>query len=203
MDWVKIITDRARMSGILRVDEVARELGLSETAAANALRRQERRGLVEHLGKKIFINRLVNDFSGRELINILRPEAYLSLESVLRESGISTQSPVVHTCVTLGRPGKFRARSLSLTFHRLSKNLYWGFREKITRYGKYNIAEPEKALLDWVYLHRKAGSLAAMDEFDLHRLDRARLLQYAARFPGPVKQQIIEAVANFNARVSN
>jgi hypothetical protein len=198
MDWVRLITDRARISGILRVDELARELNTSEVAVGNALRRQEERGLVEHLGKKIFINRLVPDFSGRELINTLRPESYLSLETVLRDSGISTQSPTVLTCVTPGRPGEFRAKSVSISFRRISKNLFWGFQEKRTRYGKYNIAEPEKALLDWVYLRRQEGSTINTDELDLQRLDRGKLLQYAAKFPIPVKQQIMEAVANFN-----
>jgi hypothetical protein len=166
--------------------------------ADEADRRQEKRGLVEHLGKKIFINRLVLDFSGRELINTLRPEAYLSLETVLRDSGMSTQSPTVLTCVTPGRPGEFRAKSVSISFRRISKNLFWGFQEKRTRYGKYNIAEPEKALLDWVYLRRQEGSTINTDELDLQRLDRGKLLQYAAKFPIPVKQQITEAVANFN-----
>jgi len=198
MDWVRLITDRARISGILRVDELARELNTSEVAVGNALRRQEKRGLVEHLGKKIFINRLVPDFSGRELINTLRPESYLSLETVLRDSGISTQSPTLLTCVTPGRPGDFRAKSVTISFRRISRNLFWGFREKQTRYGKYNIAEPEKALLDWVYLRRQEGSTINTDEWNLQRLDRGKLLQYAARFPTPVKHQIIEAVANSN-----
>jgi hypothetical protein len=198
VDWVKLITDRARLSGVLRIDELAREFDVSEVVVGNALRRQEERGLVEHLGKKIFINRLVPDFSGRELINILRPEAYLSLETVLRDSGVSTQSPTVLTCVTPGRPGEFRAKSVSINFRRLSKNLFWGFQEKRTRYGKYNVADPEKALLDWVYLRRQEGSNIHTDEFDLQRLDRGKLLQYAARFPIPVKQQIVEAVASFN-----
>ena len=198
MDWVKLITDRARISGILRVDELARELDLSEVAVGNALRRQERRGLVEHLGKKIFVNRLVPDFSGRELINVLRPDAYLSLETVLRDSGISTQSATVLTCVTPERAGEFRSESISIAFRRLSKNLFWGFHEKRTRYGKYNIAEPEKALLDWVYLRRQEGSAVPTDELNFQRLDRAKLIQYAARFPVPVKQQVLEAVATFN-----
>src|ERR1035437_1067899 len=198
MDWVKLITERARFSGVLRVDDLARELNVSEVAVGNALRRQEERGLVEHLGKKIFINRLVPDFLGRELINMLRPEAYLSLETVLRDSGVSTQSPTVLTCVTPGRPGEFRAKSVSINFRRLSRNLFWGFQERRTRYGKYNVADPEKALLDWVYLRRQEGSTINTDELDLQRLDRGKLLQYAARFPVPVKQQIVEAVANFN-----
>ncbi len=198
MDWVKLVTEKARLSGVLRVDELARELNVSEVAVGNALRRQEVRGLVEHLGKKIFINRLVPDFSGRELINMLRPEAYLSLETVLRDSGISTQSATSLTCVTSGRPGEFRANSISISFRRISKNLFWGFQEKRTRYGKYNIAEPEKSLLDWVYLRRQEGSTINTDELDLHRLDRGKLLQFAEKFPISVKHQILEAVANFN-----
>jgi len=198
MDWVKLIADRARTSGFLRVDELARELNASEVVVGNALRRQEDRGLVEHFGKKIFINRLVHDFSGRELINVLRPEAYLSLETVLRDSGVSTQSPTALTCVTPGRPGEFRAKSVSIIFRRLSQNLFWGFQEKRTRYGKYNLADPEKALLDWVYLGRQEGSAIHTDELDLQGLDHGKLLQYAAKFPLPVKQQVVEAVARVN-----
>src|ERR1039458_2420349 len=197
MDWVKLITERARVSGVLRVDDLARELNVSEVAVGNALRRQEERGLVEHLGKKIFINRLVNDFSGRELINILRPEAYLSLETVLRDSGVSTQSPTALTCVTPGRPGEFRAKSVVIVFRRISKDLFWGFQNKRTRYGNYNVADPEKALLDWIYLGRQQGSTIHTDELDLQRLDVGKLLQYAAKFPSPVKQQTLETVATF------
>ena len=89
-------------------------------------------------------------------------------------------------------------RSLSIIFRRISKNLFWGFQAKLTRYGKYNIADPEKALLDWVYLRRQEGSTIHTDELDLQRLDRGKLLQYSAKFPIPVKHQIVEAVANFN-----
>jgi predicted transcriptional regulator of viral defense system len=195
MDWAKLIKDRARISGVLRVEELSRELGLSEAAIRNSLRRQETRGLVEHVGNKVFINRLANGFSGRELINILRPEAYLSLETVLRESGVSTQSPRVLTCVTPERSGAFRARSLAIVFRRISRKLFWGFHEERTLYGKYNAADPEKALLDWVYLGRQTGSTIHTDELDLHRLDQSKLVRYASKFPRPVTRQILEAIA--------
>jgi len=132
------------------------------------------------------------------LINILRPEAYLSLETVLRDSGVSTQSPTALTCVTPGRSGEFHSRSLSIIFRRVSRNLFWGFREKRARYGAYNVADPKKALLDWIYLRRQEGSAIHIDEFDIQRLDRGKLLQYATKFPIPVKQQILEAVAHLN-----
>ncbi|HXO31033.1 MAG TPA: hypothetical protein VN901_01635 [Candidatus Acidoferrales bacterium] len=53
--------------------------------------------------------------------------------------------------------------------------------------------------MDWVYLHRLEGSTINTDELDLHALDRSKLLRYAAQFPLPVKQQIVEALASFNS----
>lgn len=49
-----------------------------------------------------------------------------------------------------------------------------------------------------VYLRRQEGSTIHTDELDLQWLDRGKLLQYAARFPIPLKQQIVEAVDHFN-----
>jgi hypothetical protein len=178
---------------------VAKELGLSEHVVRQGLVNQEPRGLVEHLGKKTFLIRNSRDASGRELINKLRPEAYLSLETVLRESGISTQTPKILTCVTTGTVGEFRSKSFAIVYHRISPKLFWGFHEKRTLYGSYKVAEPEKALLDWIYLLRQRGLPAATDELDVSEIDRAKLLDYANKYPKPVRQQITELLAEFAA----
>jgi hypothetical protein len=49
MDWGTLIANRARDSGVLRVDDLTRELGVSEVAGGNALRREAVRGVVGHL----------------------------------------------------------------------------------------------------------------------------------------------------------
>jgi hypothetical protein len=199
MDWAKFVADRATTSGILRVDELARELKISEVAVRNALTRQQQRGLVELLGNKFYINRLTPGFTGRELINVLRPNSYLSLESVLRESGISTQTPVALTCVTKDRRGEFDSALVSFRYRRIAPHLFFGFQPKHTRYGRYNLAEPEKALLDWIYLLRQEGSIVPTDELDLAPLDLPKLLQYSEKFPKPVRQQVLELVAESKA----
>lgn len=199
MDWAKFVADCAQTSGVLRIDELARDLKISAVAVRRALARQQNRDLVERLNDNLFINRLTPDFSGRELINVLRPNSYLSLEAVLRDSGLSTQSPLAFTCVTCDRPGHYRSRLLSLTYRRIAPHLFWGFHPKRTRYGRYNLAEPEKALLDWIYLLRQEGSIVPTDELDLTPLDTAKLLQYSEKFPKPVRQQVLELVATRNA----
>jgi len=199
MDWAKFIAERARTSAIFRADELARELKVPLTTVRSALFRQQRRGLVENVANNIFVNRLALDFSGHELINLLRPESYLSLESVLQNSGISSQSPRDLTCVTSGEPGRFQTSALSIRYRHVAPHLFWGFHPKSTRYGSYNLAEPEKALLDWIYLLRQEGSIVPTDELDLSPLDLSKLLQYSEKFPKPVRTQVLELVAVWKA----
>jgi predicted transcriptional regulator of viral defense system len=154
------------------------------------LRRQERRGLVEHVSNKVYINKLAHDFSQRELVGILRPDAYISLESALAEWGISTQSPSSLTCVTTGFPRKFRTASIRIVYRHIGEHLYWGFQEKRTRHGSYKIAEPEKGLLDWIYLQRREGLPVVLDELNLKVTNRTKLLKYASKYPTPVRQTL-------------
>jgi predicted transcriptional regulator of viral defense system len=190
MNWTTILTEEARRNCILRSDELARRHKLSETAVRNGLRRHERRGLVERVSTKIYINHLNQQFSPRDLVNLLRRESYISLESAMVEKGITSQSPSVLTCVTPGYPQSFRTKSVAIVYRKISPDLYWGYEPKATRYNKYLIAEPEKALLDWIYLSRQEGLPTPFDELQLQFLSAAKLRQHAERFPRTVQAAI-------------
>ena len=179
----------------MRSDDLARKYGISEAVVGNALRRQERRGLVEHVSRRLYVNKLAHDFSVREIVGILRPDAYISLESALAEWGISTQSPSALTCVTTGFPREFRGPSVQIVYRHIAKKLHWGFEAKRTRHGSYRIAEPEKALLDWIYLQRQEGLPTAFDELSLKAIDWKRLLRYSLKFPQSVRSALEEAAA--------
>lgn len=198
MDWAVTLQKEAQRSAILRSDDIARRYGIVESAVGNALRRQERRGLVEHVSNKVYINKLAHDFSPRELVGILRLNAYISLESALVEWGISTQSPSSLTCVTTGFPRKFRTPSIRIIYRHIGKHLYWGFQDKRTRHGSYKIAEPEKALLDWIYLQRQEGLPVALDELNLKVTDKKKLLEYASSYPIPVQETVHQALLDQN-----
>jgi predicted transcriptional regulator of viral defense system len=194
MDWAVTLRKEAQRSPILRSDDIAHRYGIVQSAVGNALRRQERRGLVEHVSNKVYINKLAHDFSPRELVGILRPNAYISLESALAEWGISTQSPSSLTCVTTGFPRKFRTPSIRIVYRHISEHLYWGFQENRTRHGSYKIAEPEKALLDWIYLQRQQGLPVVLDELNLKVTDKGKLLKYASKYPTPVQHTLHSAL---------
>jgi predicted transcriptional regulator of viral defense system len=195
MDWAAVIRKEAQTSSIVNADELARKYNVNAVAVTQALARQERRDLVEHIGKKIYLNWLAPDASPRDVVNVLRNHAYVSLESALREYGISTQFPRALTCVTTERPKEFRGRTIRIVYRGISPHLYWGYAQKRTRYGSYQIAEPEKALLDFVYLALQQGIDPALDELEFERLSRRKLLDYATRFPGTVYQRLLPTLA--------
>jgi predicted transcriptional regulator of viral defense system len=183
MDWVTIIRKEAQTSSILRSDELARKYGVVPPAVTQALSRQEQKGLVQHVSNKVYFNWLAQDGSPCDLVNVLRNDAYVSLESGLREYGISTQSPRTLTCVTTERPKEFKAGTIAIRYRSITPRLYWGSLRKTTRYGSYLLAEPEKAILDWIYLGLQNGTAPALDELDFGNVDRQKLLNYARRFP--------------------
>jgi len=188
MNWTDVLTDEARKNSVLQTDTLVRKYKLSEPAVRNALRRYESKGLVEHISTKIYINHFNQQFSSRDLVNTLRPRSYISLESALVDQGVITQNPAVLTCVTPGYPQTFRGRSVIIVYRKISPALYWGFEEKATRYNQYLIAEPEKALLDWIYLTRQEGLPTPLDEINLQFLNPGKLRAYAERFPKTVNQ---------------
>ena len=194
MNWTTILTDEARENCILRTDDLARKRNLPVSVVRNALRRYELRGLVERVSTKIYVNHLNQQFSPRDLVNILRPESYISLESALVENGVITQSPSALTCVTSGYPQTFRSKSVNIVYRKVSAELLWGAEVKATRFNKYRIAEPEKALLDWIYLSRQEGLPTPLDELQLQPLQTAKLLDYAERFPRTVREIAKELV---------
>jgi predicted transcriptional regulator of viral defense system len=192
MNWTTILTNEARTNCVLRLDDLARRYKRSEPVIRNALRRQEQKGLVERVSTKLYINHLNQQFSPRDLVNLLRPKSYISLESALVEKGVINQSPSALTCVTPAHPRSYRTKSANIVYRKISPNLYWGYEERTTRYNKYLIAEPEKALLDWIYLNRQEGLPTPLDEFQLQFLSVSKLRQYADKFPRTVQQTINE-----------
>jgi predicted transcriptional regulator of viral defense system len=155
----------------------------------------EKRGLITRVADGVYLNKLVRDHSATDFITVLKPNSYVSLESALNHWGLSTQSPVTLTCVTTGKPREYRTPEFAITFRTISKKLFWGFVEKQTRYSKYRIAEPEKALLDWIYLSLQTGLTPHLDEIDFKVVDKQKLVKYADKYPGTVRNTLMHSLA--------
>jgi predicted transcriptional regulator of viral defense system len=196
MNWVNILAEESRRNDLVLVDQLVKKYDIDPKAVSKALLRYERRGLIERVTHKLYINRLSSDFSYQDLVNVLRPNSYVSLESALHFWGISTQSTAVLTCVTPDKPHYYKGKSFAVKYRSIADGLYWGFIQKRTRYGCYNIAEPEKALLDFVYLSLQEGyKQPSLDELDFSRLDRAKLNDYLRKYPTSVRKALLPELA--------
>ena len=116
------------------------------------------------------------------LANFLYEPSYVSFESALSHWGILSQFPVEVTSATvkLSRRKKF-ARHI-YCYYRLQKVLYWGYLKE----NGYLIAEPEKAILDQIYLATKGLKSLALEEYDLTGVSLSKLKSYVRRFPAQV-----------------
>jgi hypothetical protein len=128
------------------------------------------------------------------IVNVLRGDGYVSLESALRDYGISTRSPHTLTCMTTEHPDEFRSRTITISYRSISPRLYWGFVRKTTRYGSYLIAEPEKTILDWICLGIRNGTEPALDELDFTNANKPKVLEYARRFSSSVYPHVLPAL---------
>ncbi|MEI6510268.1 MAG: hypothetical protein WCO14_04895, partial [bacterium] len=119
---------------------------------------------------------------------LLGRPAYISRESALSEGGILSQMPLTLTCATTGKTREVCTPLGNIAFSHLQTPLFWGYsiRQGILW------AEPEKALLDWVYLDRKAGSgPPPLDELEWEALNSRKLKEYGERYPKSVQAEIV------------
>ena len=190
MDWASALVREATTSPLLRIGDAAAKYRLSNSAVSKALRRQANRGLLEKVSDDAYFNKIAALATSRDIVNQLVPDSYVSLSSALAEWGLSSQNPIATTCVTTSWRRRISTPSVQIAYRKIKRDLFWGYIEKKSRYGKYKIAEPEKALLDWIYFALQDSLPVQLDEIRFDKLSRARLVSYAKKFPSTVMQAL-------------
>lgn len=109
--------------------------------------------------------------------------SYLSFEQALSQYGILSQIPYTHTFATTRPTKKMVIAGVAVEFSHLKKELFFGYS---LRNGRY-VAEKEKALLDQFYMVGMGKRSIDIAELDLKNIDKARLEEYAKKFPVQIK----------------
>lgn len=120
------------------------------------------------------------------LANLLYRPSYLSFESALSHHGILSQIPYTVTLATTRRSKRMSIEGRDVEYRQLRGDLFFGFRID----KSLEIAEPEKALLDALYLMKRGRLSLPADELDLSGLSARKLKSYAARFPGYIRDAL-------------
>ena len=122
--------------------------------------------------------------SAEELAMVIRLPSYLSMEYALSVHGILSQTVHTLTLVTTQLTRVYDANGMVLEYHQVKRPLFWGYEKR----SEVLFAEPEKALLDLIYIRVLRGSMdvaslgSLVDDMFLEELDRERLMEYAGRY---------------------
>ena len=163
----------------------------------------------------VLLNRLVNngtlirlkrgvykpEFQSLELekvANELYYPSYLSFESALSKYGILSQTPYVLTFATTKTTKRINLANKEVEYRQLRNDCFFGY---VLENGIY-IAEPEKAILDQLYMISKGRATSDPNEWSLVNLDNAKFLQYSKKFPKTVQNKAKSLVSRFGKYIA-
>lgn len=116
--------------------------------------------------------------------NLYQP-SYVSMEWALAKYGLIPEMAYNCTSVTTKTTRSFKNKLGNFTFRNIKESMFFGYR-KVEENGQiYLIAEPEKALLDYLYLNMKKIKdkndieELRLNEFAVKELDRKKIKKYA------------------------
>jgi len=117
----------------------------------------------------------MDKIQGEEIAFRLYQPSYLSLESALGWYGFIPE--IVHgfTSVTSRVTRSLENPFGRFIYRHVKKELFWGYVEMKGQHGPYLLAEPEKALLDYLYLN--LGYINTEADFESIRLNREEIAE--------------------------
>lgn len=166
--------------------ELARLSDRSASATTQALKHLEEQGVVEKIYRGIWGLAGSERLSASSVIPFLFPRtrAYVSFISALHLYDIVEQIPRVITVASPSHTKTIRTRLGTFSVHRIAPSFFAGFRWYKDE-GRFLIAEPEKALVDSLYLSsRKKRQYGHFPELHFPRtFSFRRTREWAGRIP--------------------
>ncbi|MBI2335057.1 hypothetical protein HYU96_04665 [Candidatus Daviesbacteria bacterium] len=161
----------------------------SEAKIQYFLETQTKQGLFIRLKKGLYA--LKTDLPGdEEIANALYRPSYLSFEYAMAKYGIIPESPYHLTSATTNPTRVFNVNHQAFSYFTIKQETYAGYYLDTGGSRKILIAEPEKALADYLYFV-SLGQRSWNDRFNVSKLDKAKLMEYAKLFK---RDKIVELV---------
>jgi len=171
----------------LSVSDLAQLLGLGERSVYISLSRLEKAEVLTRLKTGIYVL-ADQEVDLKVIANQLCYPSYLSFETALGDFGIVSQKAYTLTFATTRRSKKDLLGQTEVEYRHLNKELFFGYALKKGLY----YAEPEKALLDQLYMVSLGKAKLDFEELDLHELSFKKTEKMAQKFPKSVQKKLTE-----------
>lgn len=153
------------------------------------LETQVQQGLFIRLKRGLYA--LKTDLPGdEEIANALYKPSYISFEYALARYGIIPESPYHITSATTNPTRVFEVGSQAYSYYTIKRESYTGYYLDTNGNRAVLIAEPEKALVDFLYFVA-IGQRSFNDRFDASKLNKNKLKEYAELFE---REKVLELV---------
>lgn len=164
---------------LLSTADIASLLSINKNSAEVSASRYVKKGYLERLKRDLFIlpQKLKNAKEEElfEIANLLQTPSYISLTTALSYYNLTTQQQKNYIeSVALKRTNFFLAGDFQFTYTLIKDELYKGF----TKNEKFFIAEPEKALVDSIYLTAIGRYKCDFTAVDFEKFDYEKINSY-------------------------
>lgn len=185
LDLLKKIKDLKK--DYLSVSDLAQLLELREESVYVSLSRLEKTGVLTRLKNGIYLS-ADQEVDLKVIANQLCYPSYLSFETALGDFGMVSQKTYTLTFATTRRSKKDLLGQTEVEYRHLNKKLFFGYTLKNRLY----FAEPEKALLDQLYMVSLGKAKLDFEELDLHELVFEKAEKMAQKFSPSVQKKLLE-----------
>lgn len=139
------------------------------------------------------------------LANCLQKPSYISLETALRYYNWIPESVFSVISITTAKPAKWNTSLGHFVYHSVKPRLYFGYQTVEDQNVAFNIAYPEKTLLDFLYFNSQLTEVPDFEELRLNReeiaeqLNLTRLDNYLSLIASPSLEKRWRSLRKFLA----
>ena len=173
--------------------EFRRIFGVTKSAANFFINYHLKTGFFAKLRSGLYMlaDRPANNYL---IANRLYTPSYISFDAALSFHGVIPETVYVITSATTRTTREFAVRNIRFVYHKLKKEVYAGYKPIKYLDSTILIAEPEKALADYLYFVALKKRDLHYERLNLKKIKKARLLNYVKLFRQPKMVKLVQKI---------
>jgi len=182
-EWLDFFKKNKRKT-IFTLSDLSQLSGIKKNVLSVEINRLVNKNILDRISNGFYENPF-NPPSIEEIAMIKRYPSYLSMEYALSKEGILSQRAYTLTLITTELPITYKTKNAVLEYHQINRKLFWGYKKQ----KEILIAEPEKALLDLIYIRyiknkefTKNDLESILNDMELEEIDRKKFEKYSDKF---------------------
>jgi len=176
-----------------------RILGVNYSAAQRSISRYIQAGFIVKVRKGLYFLKSSppHEF---EVANKVYYPSYISFETALSFYGIIPETIYEVISATPRLTREFVINNIKYSYKKIKRECFCGYRPVKIKGAVVLIAEPEKALADYLYFVALGQRELSYERIDLNKIKKARLLTYAKHFQKIKMREIINNIYDQSKR---